>query len=345
MGQSKTAMVSPEKGDDLEDADLRGYDPKEGKEAVTPAAPSFPRGLVIVFFNFATSILLVNSVKYLYTYSNFKFPLFIASMHMVFSWAATAIFVHSSDAPLMGLRERMRKVLPFTVLQAASIASSNMALTYIYPSYHEMIQSTTPLFTLITCMLLDGARYNCWAYWAMIPVCGGAAISSYSEVNFSLLGSIFSITAVVFRALKTLLQGRLLCDQKVDSVTLCYYMAPFNLLLFALCSCLTEGLQPWRALSGANSTFVEQAYLGISLAVSGFLACAFNILSYLTIKHLSPVGATVIANAKTPATIVASLFIFANPVAPAQVLGFGVTFFGIFLHSQKGRTLRETPDI
>ncbi|CAE7938429.1 unnamed protein product [Symbiodinium sp. KB8] len=231
-------------------------------------------------------------------------------------------------------------VLPFTILQAASLASANVALTHIYPSYHEMIQSTTPLFTLVSSMIFDGRRYNCWAYWAMLPVCGGAVISSWSEANFSLLGSALSALAVAFRALKTILQGRLLCEQKVDSITLCYYMAPYNLAIFSIASAAVEGIQPVRQLLGFDSTFVEQVYLAGSLLTSCILACAFNVASYLIIKHMSPVGATVIANAKTPATILTSVFIFGNSVGALQILGFAVTILGVWLHSQKGRPIK-----
>ena len=137
--------------------------------------------------------------------------------------------------------------------------------------------------------------------------------------------------------------GRLLCDQNVDSITLCYYMAPFNLTILATSSALTEGLLPFRSLfrsdSGSDSSFAEQFYLWIWLLVSGFLACSFNILSYMTIKHLSPVGTNVIANAKTPAIILMSTLFFGNPVRSLQWLGLLVTFFGILLHSQKGRVL------
>ena len=73
-------------------------------------------------------------------------------------------------------------------------------------------------------------------------------------------------------------QGRLLCDQNVDSITLCYYMAPFNLMILATASALTEGTRPFRTLFKAESSFAEQFYLWIWLLVSGFLACSFNIL-------------------------------------------------------------------
>ena len=134
-------------------------------------------------------------------------------------------------------------------------------------------------------------------------------------------------------------QGRLLCDQNVDSITLCYYMAPFNLTILATASALTEGTRPFRTLFKAESSFAEQFYLWIWLLVSGFLACSFNILSYMTIKHLSPVGTNVIANAKTPAIILMSTLFFGNPVRRLQWLGLLVTFFGILLHSRKGRLL------
>ncbi|CAE7573819.1 unnamed protein product [Symbiodinium pilosum] len=99
-------------------------------------------------------------------------------------------------------------------------------------------------------------------------------------------------------------------------------MAPYNLAIFSVASAAVEGTQPLRQLLGANSTFVEQVYLAGSLLSSCCLACAFNVASYLIIKHMSPVGATVIANAKTPATILTSVLIFGNTVGALQILGF-----------------------
>lgn len=332
--------------------ELKSLDPKSGENS-DGSSPTqvkeaneagrwqlYLKGFTIVLFNFTTSILLVNSVKCLYDWCGFKFPLFIAALHMAFSWITTAVSLHlRGDCHFMSIRERVEKVLPFTLFHAASLACANFALTYMYPSYHEMIQCLTPLFTLGTSMILDGKRYNSWAYWAMIPVCGGGAICSFNEVNFSVVGCSFSLGSVFFRSLKTILQGRLLCDQNVDSITLCFYMAPFNLTILAMSSILTEGTKPLRALLGTDSSFAEQFYLWMWLLVSGVLACSFNILSYMTIKHLSPVGTNVIGNAKTPAIILLSTLFFGNPVKDLQWLGLLVTFFGIILHSQKGRTL------
>ena len=34
--------------------------------------------------------------------------------------------------------------------------------------------------------------------------------------------------------------------RKVDSITLCYYMAPYNLAIFSVASAAVEGIQPVR---------------------------------------------------------------------------------------------------
>eukprot|EP00913_Durusdinium_trenchii_P021931 g20605.t1 len=111
----KAAIDTPESTDacqglrrDMEAA------PEKAEKEVPPRMPPCLRVFVIVLFNFTTSIMLVNSVKCLYDLCGFKFPLFIASMHMVFSWMATAMFGASPDGEgqvLLPMAERIRKHL------------------------------------------------------------------------------------------------------------------------------------------------------------------------------------------------------------------------------------------
>ncbi|CAK0905479.1 unnamed protein product [Prorocentrum cordatum] len=110
-------------------------------------APQTPRGgpaepacagrailICIVAMNFCSGILLVNSVKYIYAIFGFNFPLFVASSHMVFSWALTSFIVgaRSEKAQLMSQAQRLHKVFPIAVLNASSIACANSALLFIY---------------------------------------------------------------------------------------------------------------------------------------------------------------------------------------------------------------------
>lgn len=288
----------------------------------------------IVGWNFCTSILLVNSVKFIYVRFDFCFPLFVACLHMLFSWALCAACLcfpqTHFERPLFTCAERVWRVAPFAVCGAATIACSNTALVFLYPSTHEMIQATTPFFALLTSVVFKVKSFNYWAYGAMFPLCCGAALTAAGDVNFSWTGTFLSVASVEFRVLRSLLQGWLLCDDKVDPISLCYYMAPFNVLLFGLGGAVLEGSAPLRQLAACQPRLIA------ALLLSSVFACTFNIATFLTIKYLDPVGSVVVLNAKIPSTILVSLVLFKNPVEMHQFLALFLTLLGIWLYGKKG---------
>ena len=85
--------------------------------------------------------------------------------------------------------EQTKKIVPFAIFGAASIGTGNLALVYLYPSFHEMIQNTTPFWTLLVMAIFGGKVYNRWSYLSMIPVCGGGILCGIGEMNFHLGGT------------------------------------------------------------------------------------------------------------------------------------------------------------
>eukprot|EP00392_Amoebophrya_sp_AT5.2_P014444 g14593.t1 len=94
-------------------------------------------------------------------------------------------------------------VVPFAALGAFSIGAGNMSLVLLYPSFHEMIQNTTPFWTLLVMVFLGGKSYNWYSYLAMIPICCGGSLCCLGEVNFSLLGILFSFASSLLRVTKS----------------------------------------------------------------------------------------------------------------------------------------------
>merc|ERR1719277_395120 len=119
----------------------------------------------------------------------------------------------------MGLQEQARKIAPLAMCFALSVAMGNLSLKYIYPSFSQMLGSMAPLITVALAVVLQGQRFNRWTWASMPVICGGLVLCSAQEANFHAAG------ATVLRALKSILQGRLLEDAGMDSVTLLYYMA------------------------------------------------------------------------------------------------------------------------
>lgn len=203
-------------------------------------------GAFLVLTGFALSVAMVNMQKYVYVHWHFKFPLFITMTHMVaaFGSVSFAIFllklggsdtlapVVSSPGPgedeerstdtrrssSWSSRARFvhifKKVVPFSVFNIISLACSNVALVYIYPSLHSMLQNLGPCWTVLLSYSCPDASnliriYNWAAYLALIPVCTGGALCVLGDPGTpAVFGLVCSMLTTFFRCLKLVVQYR-----------------------------------------------------------------------------------------------------------------------------------------
>jgi len=282
-------------------------------------------------------------IKWVYVKHEFKHPLFITSTHMAASYIFAHVAIrwfHVSGAPgerrILSFREQVFVVAPFSMLSASSIACGNTAIIFLYPSFHEMLQNCSPFWTMVLAIILQKKRFSLAAYGAMFLVIVGGCLCTLGETSkFALVGVFFSIMATVLRAGRTLLQEKLLRGaEKLDSITLLYYAAPFNLALFMCGSVIFEGPKPWRE-------FPRLGFSGkASIAMAALTASQLNLLAFLIVGHLGAVGAMVINNLKTPTVIVMCGVIFGNPFTWPQALGFVLVSVGAYLYTNQGKQKR-----
>merc|ERR1711908_259799 len=120
-------------------------------------------------------------------------------------------------------------------------------------------------------------------------LCGGLALCSLHEVHFHILGGLFATGATVLRGAKSIIQGKLLDpSEKIDSVTLLCYMAPWAALLLLSTAACTEGIEPFSLLwpgSGQPPDYAgERTGVGrvwLLLIVGSLTACMLNITNFL----------------------------------------------------------------
>merc|ERR1719160_1057994 len=152
----------------------------------------------------------------------------------------------------MSLTQQAQKIFPLAACFALSVGMGNLSLKYIFPSFNQMLGASSPLITVIMMVLVTNTRYNSWAWGSMPIICGGIVICAAKEVNFHLWGALFCFGATVMRGAKSIIQGKILSapGERLDSVALLYYMAPWSaVLLFGMSLC-TEGSEPIVLLLG-----------------------------------------------------------------------------------------------
>merc|ERR1712232_1036115 len=119
-------------------------------------------GVFIVVSCFAISVGLMNCMKYIYLTYQFHYPIWLTATHMAVSYlvAVAGIFLFGlvPDRRVLTFTEQVKVVVPFSVLGASSIACGNAALLFLYPSFHEMLQNLTPLWTVVCNITMKGVR-------------------------------------------------------------------------------------------------------------------------------------------------------------------------------------------
>ncbi|CAD7944076.1 unnamed protein product [Amoebophrya sp. A120] len=297
---------------------------------------------ILVITGFAISVGLVNVTKWLYVEHHFRYPVWLTGTHMLMSYVAASVglfvfeIVPRETRPILTMRQQLFLITPFSCAGALSLGAANMALVYLYPSFHAMLQNSTPLWTVLSAMVFQGKRFNRSAYLALIPVCGGGAICAFNEGSqFAVFGLLISLSAALFRAVKAVLQAELLrgADLKLDSISLLYYSSPVNMLLFFIWSFFQENqLEPYYEFYFALTSMGK-----FWVCLGAFMAAMFNLIGFLTIGYLGAVVAMVVGNMKTPTTILVSAIVFNNPVHWKQIVGFLVGAFGVLFYDRYGR--------
>jgi len=188
---------------------------------------------------------------------------------------------------------------------------------------------------------------------SMPIICGGLILCCGREANFHLTGAMLAIGATLLRALKSVMQEKLLVDpaERLDSVTLLYYMSPHAALLLFIASLIFEGVAPIRLLLPFHLPFIglpldTAQVTGVPVLVSILLAsciaaCILNLTGNEVTKLTSAVMLQVLGNLKACLLILVSVAIFKNKLEPLQAVGMSICLFGMWIYQSKGAVVSE----
>jgi len=342
--------------------DAEGNDEKTG--GVLPSAGrASVETTVVVLSWFVLNIMIGSSTKWIYLYGvicieaeprechPFKFPLTITFIHMVFSWGMCYIQLNyistKARARYLTFQEQLEKIAPLSLCTALSIAMGNLSLKYIFPSFNQMLGSMSPLITVALAVCWQGKRFSWWTWGAMPLICGGLALCSLGEVNFSIYGAFHATGATVLRSVKSIISGKLLQGEKIDSVSLLYYMAPWAAVLLLLLAIASEGFEPlWLLIHGLRGTAPGPTGLGETvtggamvvglLVCSGLNACLLNVANFGVTSYTGPVTLQVLGNVKSCLAIGVSVAIFRNELQFQQGIGVAACLFGVWVYQRRG---------
>lgn len=280
-------------------------------------------------------VLLLN--KFLLTNTGFRQPVFLTLCHMLACAAlgyALSLFQFTPLRPLKS-RKQAINVATLSSIFCVTIVLGNVSLKYIPISFTQALGSTTPFFTAIFALMLQGVAEDRWTYATLVPIAVGVVIASGGEPSFNMLGFITCILATAARALKSVVQAILMADQtdRLDPMSLLLYMSLFCIGMLLPAAWLLEP----QAFARAQELMAQKPTFIWWLAFNCLLAYAVNLTNFLVTKYTSALTLQVLGNAKGVIAAVVSVFMFGNPVTARGMFGYLITVAGVVLYSETKR--------
>lgn len=303
--------------------------------------PSLMTPLVVTSWYVSNiGVILLN--KYVLSFYNFKYPIFLTMLHMLSCAICSQLCITFKIMKHNEVKSRkhMAKISFLAVVFISSVVLGNVSLKFLPVSFNQAIGATTPFFTAILSFLIMGTLESNGTYMALVPVVLGIIIASGFEPSFHLWGFIACLCGTGSRALKSVVQSVLLSssDEKMDSINLLRYMAPVAIIVLLPMSLAMEESPVSKALQIAD----KYPFFYVALGINCFLAFFVNLTNFLVTKYTSALTLQVLGNAKGVVAVVISILLFRNPVSYIALGGYGITVCGVIAYSEAKKAVKKT---
>jgi hypothetical protein len=207
--------------------------------------------------------------------------------------------------------------------------------------FHQIVRSTTPIFTAAIYRVLYSRVYSTETYLSLVPVLLGVAMTTYGEYYFTAAGFLLTLAGVVLAAAKTVATNRVMTGAlTLPSLETPMRMSPLAFLQAVLIAWLTGELSD--AMAGRVTPSPDDAPTGatapalavvLALLGNGVLAFLLNVCSFSANKVAGALTMTVCGNVKQCITVLLGIVLFNVTVGVLNGLGMLITLAGAAWYS------------
>ena len=199
-------------------------------------------------------------------------------------------------------------------------------------SFHQIMRSTSPLFTILIYRLWYSRSYAMATYISLLPIIFGAALTTYGDYYFTPLGFFLTLLGVVLAAMKTVATNRLMTGNlKLHALELLFRMSPLaavQSLIFGLFAGEVSGIIDWVAQGNLSPSY------SAALAGNGLLAFFLNVASLHTNKLAGALTMSICANLKQCLTVLLGIMVFDTKIGVISGYGMMITLAGAAVYSK-----------
>ncbi|KAG9456947.1 hypothetical protein H6P81_001455 [Aristolochia fimbriata] len=263
-------------------------------------------------------------------YFNFPFPITLTMIHMGFSGMVSFLLVRVFKvvAPVkMTFEIYATCVIPISAFFASSLWFGNTAYLHISVAFIQMLKALMPVATFVMAVICGTDKLRCDVFLNMVLVSVGVVISSYGEIHFNVVGTVYQVTGIFAEALRLVLTQVLLQKKglTLNPVTSLYYIAPCSFVFLFV---------PWYLLEKPGME-VSQIQFNFWIFFSNALcALALNFSIFLVIGRTGAVTIRVAGVLKDWILIALSTVIFPeSAITGLNIIGYAIALCGVVMYN------------
>lgn len=295
---------------------------------------------LLVYILLSSGVILYNKWVLSPKYFNFPLPITLTMIHMGFSAAVAFILIRVFKvvSPVkMTFEIYATCVIPISAFFAASLWFGNTAYLFISVAFIQMLKALMPVATFVMAVLCGTDKLRCDLFLNMLLVSFGVVISSYGEIHFNVVGTVYQVTGIFAEALRLVLTQVLLQKKglTLNPITSLYYIAPCSFVFLFV---------PWYLLEMPGIE-VSQIQFNFWIFFSNALcALALNFSIFLVIGRTGAVTIRVAGVLKDWILIALSTVIFPeSAITKLNIIGYAIALCGVVMYNYlKAKDVRSS---
>eukprot|EP00268_Persea_americana_P000303 TRINITY_DN10115_c0_g1_i2.p1 TRINITY_DN10115_c0_g1~~TRINITY_DN10115_c0_g1_i2.p1 ORF type:complete len:373 (-),score=25.54 TRINITY_DN10115_c0_g1_i2:404-1522(-) len=276
---------------------------------------------LLIYILLSSGVILYNKWVLSPKYFNFPLPITLTMIHMGFSGIVAFVLVRVLKvvAPVkMTFQIYATCVIPISAFFASSLWFGNTAYLHISVAFIQMLKALMPVATFLMAVVCGTDKLRCDVFFNMLLVSVGVVISSYGEIHFNIVGTVYQVTGIFAEALRLVLTQVLLQKKglTLSPITSLYYIAPCSFLFLFV---------PWYLLEKPTME-ISQIQFNFWIFFSNALcALALNFSIFLVIGRTGAVTIRVAGVLKDWILIALSTIIFPeSTITGLNIIGYAI---------------------
>ncbi|XP_036716398.1 solute carrier family 35 member E2B-like isoform X2 [Balaenoptera musculus] len=226
------------------------------------------------------------------------------------------------------------------LMRFATVVLGLVSLKNVAVSFAETVKSSAPIFTVILSRTVLGEHTGLLVNLSLIPVMGGLALCTATEMSFNFLGFSAALSTNIMDCLQNVFSKKLLSGDKYrfSAAELQFYTSAAAVAMLVPAWIFFMDL-PVIGRSGRSFRYSQDVLL--LLLADGVLFHLQSVTAYALMGRISPVTFSVASTVKHALSIWLSVIVFGNRVTSLSAVGTVLVTAGVLLYNKAKQQQRE----